>query len=298
MSNNLLLCKARINDKNHSVNCQRRLGDVRRNDDLTTDRSVWSLRRRRFKNPLLKIRRKGWIERNALEFPDLRSQIIHFPLDSLTRFLYFLNEISKHQRQQHSNNCQCKMIAMTFLYKHPSDRIQTISQTCIHKRKPQNHQNSACWVTCDVQSTATTVEMTKYNVWQNQRHTLDSRRKRSVLPNTETTSPHDSHAVIETCAETWSRAYLLPCEEEKYVSLRLLAHVDLDNGTNGRLQVIAFRLRSVEDLDRMSTTGNAHQRSIVKVLLQRQETWIRHQMATNTRLQRLICLHQKNSECK
>lgn len=65
--------------------------------------------------------------------------------------------------------------------------------------------------------------------------------------------------------------YLLPCKKEKDISLRLLAHVDLDDGTDGRLQVIALRFRRVEDLDRMSATGHAHQRSIVKVLLHRRE---------------------------
>lgn len=56
-------------------------------------------------------------------------------------------------------------------------------------------------------------------------------------------------------------------EKKKNVTLRLLAHVNLDDGTDGRFQVVSLRLWSVEDLYRMGTTGNTHQRSVVKVLL-------------------------------
>ena len=58
------------------------------------------------------------------------------------------------------------------------------------------------------------------------------------------------------------------CQEEKTIALLLLAHVDLDDCPNGCLQVVLFRLRSIEDLDGMGPAGNVHQGRVVKVVLE------------------------------
>ena len=59
--------------------------------------------------------------------------------------------------------------------------------------------------------------------------------------------------------------YLLSSEEEKYISLDLLADVYLYDSPDGSFKVVPLWLRSVEDLHRVSTTRNtlAHVSAII-----------------------------------
>ena len=63
--------------------------------------------------------------------------------------------------------------------------------------------------------------------------------------------------------------YLLAGEEHQHVAIDRLTHVQLEHGADRRLQVVALRLRRVEDLDRMRAAGDAHQRRAVEVRLRR-----------------------------
>ena len=47
----------------------------------------------------------------------------------------------------------------------------------------------------------------------------------------------------------------------------LLAHVDLNDGSDGGFQVVSLRFRRVEDLDGERSAGDAHQRRVVEVIL-------------------------------
>lgn len=62
--------------------------------------------------------------------------------------------------------------------------------------------------------------------------------------------------------------YLLSCEEEQDVPLASLAHVDLDDGADGRLQVVPLWLRRVEDLHGVRASGDGQQRTLVEIHLE------------------------------
>lgn len=62
--------------------------------------------------------------------------------------------------------------------------------------------------------------------------------------------------------------YLLSSEEEQDVALALLAHVDLDHGADGCLQVVPLGLGRVEDLHGVRAPGDGQQRAAVKVHLE------------------------------
>jgi len=68
--------------------------------------------------------------------------------------------------------------------------------------------------------------------------------------------------------QTNSQTDLLSCKKKQNISLRFLTHVDLHNCTYSSFQIVSLGFRRVKDFYRMCTTGNTHQRSIVKVLLQ------------------------------
>ena len=63
-------------------------------------------------------------------------------------------------------------------------------------------------------------------------------------------------------------SYLLSREEEQKVPFILLTHVDLDDGADGRLQVVPLRFRRVENLDGVRTSRDAQQRAAVEVHLE------------------------------
>ena len=65
--------------------------------------------------------------------------------------------------------------------------------------------------------------------------------------------------------------HLLSREEEQNIALHLLTHVYLYDSPDGGFQVVPLRLRGVEDLHRMGAAGNAHERRVVKVVLQCKE---------------------------
>lgn len=62
--------------------------------------------------------------------------------------------------------------------------------------------------------------------------------------------------------------YLLSGEKEQYISLVFLAHVDLDDCANRRLQIVPLRLGRVEDLYGMRPAGNSEQGATVEINLE------------------------------
>lgn len=63
-------------------------------------------------------------------------------------------------------------------------------------------------------------------------------------------------------------SYLLTSEEHQAVAFVLLAHVNLDDGANGRLKVVSLWFGGVEDLHRVCSTGNGQQGAAVEVNLE------------------------------
>ena len=73
----------RIDDKDDSVDGERRFGDVGRYDDLASDGAVRLSARRRFEDSLLQIWRESRVEGDALHVAHLRTQVVDFAFDSL-----------------------------------------------------------------------------------------------------------------------------------------------------------------------------------------------------------------------
>lgn len=86
----LLLGEARINHKHHSVNSQRSLSDVCRNDHLSANGSIRLVGGSGLEYPLLKVRGEGGIEGDAFERPHVWSKILNLSLKSLASFFNFL----------------------------------------------------------------------------------------------------------------------------------------------------------------------------------------------------------------
>ena len=84
-----------------------------------------------------------------------------------------------------------------------------------------------------------------------------SLRKRSL---------HQENSITESVTNL-GQSYLLSSKEKQDVSFGFLTHVNLDDRSDGRLQVVALGLRGVEDLHRVSPARYTHQGRIVKVLL-------------------------------
>lgn len=57
-------------------------------------------------------------------------------------------------------------------------------------------------------------------------------------------------------------------EKKQAVAFILLAHVNLDDGANGCLQVVSLWFRGVEDLHRVGSAGNGQQGAAVEVNLE------------------------------
>ena len=92
---NLLLGTARVDDEDDAVDGERRLGDVRRHDDLAASGAVRPLAGRRLEDALLKVGRQCRVERYALRLAHFRSQVLDLALYPLARLLDLLGNSIK-----------------------------------------------------------------------------------------------------------------------------------------------------------------------------------------------------------
>lgn len=75
------------------------------------------------------------------------------------------------------------------------------------------------------------------------------------------------------CRKKTNRLFAASCsspltrQEQQDIALGFFHLVDLDGCADGRLQIVALRLRRVENLHWECATGNVHARAVVKILL-------------------------------
>ena len=86
----LLLGKAWVDDKHHTINGERSLCNVGGHDNLPADGSIRLVRGSTLEDPLLKVRGEGGVEGDALQLSNLGSEVLHFSPNPLASFLYFL----------------------------------------------------------------------------------------------------------------------------------------------------------------------------------------------------------------
>ena len=89
----LLFWEAGVNHKHHTINGQRGLSNVGRDNHLPSNGSIWLVWRWGLKNPLLEVRRQCRVQWDALEISYFRSQVLHLTLDAFASLFNFLNKV-------------------------------------------------------------------------------------------------------------------------------------------------------------------------------------------------------------